>query len=91
MLRISSSLPRALAALTMIAVLGSAAWAQQPPTVRAGRLDDYVLTTVTAGRPEPQAISGSKALVGVVGANVDHEFAGDAVGLGHTPDDELHD
>ena len=31
---ISSSLPRALALLAVMAVLGSAAWAQQPPTVR---------------------------------------------------------
>jgi hypothetical protein len=34
MLKISSWLPRALAALTVISALGSAAWAQQPPTVR---------------------------------------------------------
>src|SRR6202140_4571177 len=34
MLRVSLWLPRALAALTVISVLGSAAWAQQPPTVR---------------------------------------------------------
>jgi hypothetical protein len=35
MLKISSSLPRAFAAsLTIMSVLGSAAWAQQPPTVR---------------------------------------------------------
>ena len=32
--KISSLLPRALASLTVLAVLGSAAWAQQPPTVR---------------------------------------------------------
>jgi hypothetical protein len=32
--RIASLLPRALAALTVLSVLGSAAWAQQPPTVR---------------------------------------------------------
>ena len=63
---------------------------QQPPTVRAGRLDDHVLSTVTTSRLEPQAVSRRKALVGIVGANVDHEFAGDAVGLGHTTDDELH-
>lgn len=32
--RISSMLPRALASLTVLAVLGAAAWAQQAPTVR---------------------------------------------------------
>ena len=32
--RISSLLPRALASLAIVSVLGSAAWAQQPPTVR---------------------------------------------------------
>ena len=32
--RISSMLPRALASLTVLAVLGTAAWAQQAPTVR---------------------------------------------------------
>ncbi len=63
---------------------------QQPPTVRAGRLDDDVLTAASASRLEPQAVSRRKALVGIVGADVDHELAGDAVGLGHTPDDELH-
>jgi len=32
--KISSLLPRALASLAIVSVLGSAAWAQQPPTVR---------------------------------------------------------
>ena len=32
--KIASLLPRALAALTVLSVLGSAAWAQQPPPVR---------------------------------------------------------
>ena len=32
--RVPSLLPRALASLTVIAVLGAAAWAQQAPTVR---------------------------------------------------------
>ena len=32
--KISSLLPRALASLTVMSVLGSVAWAQQPPTVR---------------------------------------------------------
>ena len=32
--KIASMLPRALAALTVLSVLGSAAWAQQPPPVR---------------------------------------------------------
>ncbi len=34
MSKISGLLPRVLASLTVISVLGSAAWAQQPPTVR---------------------------------------------------------
>lgn len=34
MLRISSLLPRVLASLTVIFVVGSVTWAQQPPTVR---------------------------------------------------------
>src|SRR6202051_4264542 len=34
MTKISSLLPRALASLAIVSVLGSAAWAQQPPTVR---------------------------------------------------------
>jgi hypothetical protein len=34
MQKISSLLPRALASLAIVSVLGSAAWAQQPPTVR---------------------------------------------------------
>ncbi|WP_291687554.1 DUF5666 domain-containing protein [Bradyrhizobium sp.] len=91
MLRISSSLPRALAALTMIAVLGSAAWAQQPPTVRIrGTIEavDGSLLTVKSreGTDMKVRVTDNVAVFGVANIAISEIKEGSYIGVSAVPE-----
>ena len=91
MLRISSSLPRALAALTMIAVLGSAAWAQQPPTVRIrGTIEavDGSLLTVKSreGTDMKVRVTDNVAVFGVANIAISEIKEGSYIGVSAMPE-----
>lgn len=91
MLRISSSLPRALAALTMIAVLGSAAWAQQPPTVRIrGTIEavDGSLLTVKSreGTDMKVRVTDNVAVFGVANIAISEIKEGSYIGISAMPE-----
>lgn len=62
---------------------------QQASPVRAGRLDDVAAASSVAifdrhRRPRREPV------LGVVGADLDHELAANAVRFDHTPDRQLH-
>jgi hypothetical protein len=91
MLKISSWLPRALAALTVISVLGSAAWAQQPPTVRIrGTIEavDGSLLTVKSreGTDMKMRVTDNAAVFGVANIAMSEIKPGSYIGVSAMPE-----
>jgi len=91
MLRMSSLLPRALAALTVISVLGSAAWAQQPPTVRIrGTIEavDGSLLTVKSreGTDMKVRLTDNVAVFGVANIAMSEIKPGSYIGVSAMPE-----
>ena len=91
MLRMSSLLPRALAALTVISVLGPAAWAQQPPTVRIrGSIEavDGSLLTVKSreGTDMKVRLTDNVAVFGVANIAMSEIKPGSYIGVSAMPE-----
>src|SRR6202140_4952235 len=91
MLRVSLWLPRALAALTVISVLGSAAWAQQPPTVRIrGTIEavDGSLLTVKSreGTDMKVRVTDNVAVFGVANIAMSEIKPGSYIGVSAMPE-----
>jgi len=91
MLRMSSLLPRALAALTVISVLGPAAWAQQPPTVRIrGTIEavDGSLLTVKSreGTDMKVRLTDNVAVFGVANIAMSEIKPGSYIGVSAMPE-----
>ena len=91
MLRMSSLLPRALAALTVISVLGPAAWAQQPPTVRIrGTIEavDGSLLTVKSreGTDMKVRMTDNVAVFGVANIAMSEIKPGSYIGVSAMPE-----
>ena len=88
---ISSSLPRALALLAVMAVLGSAAWAQQPPTVRIrGTIEavDGLLLTVKSreGADMKVRVTDNVAVFGVANIAMSEIKQGSYIGVTAMPE-----
>ena len=91
MLRMSSLLPRALAALTVISVLGSAASAQQPPSVRIrGTIEvvDGSLLTVKSreGTDMKVRLTDNVAVFGVANIAMSEIKPGSYIGVSAMPE-----
>jgi hypothetical protein len=90
--RMSSLMPRALmAALTVLFVLGSAAWAQQPPTVRIrGTIEavDGSLLTVKSreGSEIKVRVADNAAVFGVAKAELSEIKQGSYIGVSAMPE-----
>ena len=90
--KISSLMPRVLAAsLTVISVLGSAAWAQQPPTVRIrGTIEavDGSLLTVKSreGTEMKVRVADNAAVFGVARAALSEIKQGSYIGVSAMPE-----
>ncbi len=86
----SSSLPRALASLAVMAVLGSAAWAQQPPTVRIrGTIEavDGSLLTVKSreGADMKVRMTDNATVVGITSIAMSEIKPGSYIGVSAMP------
>jgi hypothetical protein len=86
----SSSLARALASLAVMAVLGSAAWAQQPPTVRIrGTIDavDGSLLTVKSreGTDMKVRMTDNATVVGITSIAMSEIKPGSYIGVSAMP------
>ena len=86
----SSSLPRALASLAVMAVLGSAAWAQQPPTVRIrGTIEavDGSLLTVKSreGTDMKVRMTDNATVVGITSIAMSEIKPGSYIGVSAMP------
>src|SRR6202140_111235 len=91
MLRVSLWLPRALAALTVISVLGSAAWAQQPPTVRIRgtieAVDGSLLTVKSRDGTEMKVrVTDNVAVFGVAKIAMSEIKSGSYIGVSAMPE-----
>src|ERR1700688_265375 len=89
--KISSLLPRALASLAIISVLGSAAWAQQPPTVRIrGTIEtvDGSLLTVKSreGTDMKVRLTDNVAVFGVAKTAISEIKPGSYIGVSAMPE-----
>jgi hypothetical protein len=63
---------------------------QKPPGVFPGGFHCVLVQVLVARLASTQNRADGEALLGFVGANLDDDFASDAVRLGHTAHDELH-
>src|ERR1700722_9061806 len=63
---------------------------REPPAVLADRLDEVATFGAPARWPAAQGGAGCEAGIGVVGADLDDDLAGDAVRLGDPPDYQVH-
>jgi hypothetical protein len=88
MSKLSSSMPRVLASLTILAVLGSVAWAQQPPTVRIrGTIEavDGALLTVKS-RDIKVRVADNAAVFGVAKTALSEIKPGSYIGVSAMPE-----
>jgi len=91
MLKISSLMPRALAAALAVLLVGSAAWAQQPPTVRIrGTIEavDGSLLTVKSreGTEMKVRVADNAAVFGVARAALSEIKQGSYIGVSAMPE-----
>jgi hypothetical protein len=91
MSKLSSSMPRVLASLTIIAVLGSVTWAQQPPTVRIrGTIEavDGALLTVKSreGTDIKVRVADNAAVFGVAKTALSEIKPGSYIGVSAMPE-----
>lgn len=91
MLRIRSLLPRVLASLVLVSVLGTAAWAQQPPTVRIrGTIEavDGPLLTVKSreGADMKVRLTDNVAVFGVANIAMSEIKEGSYIGVSAMPE-----
>src|SRR6202166_1938818 len=89
--KISSLLPRALASLAIVSVLGSAAWAQQPPSVRIrGTIEavDGPLLTVKSreGTEMKVRVTDNVAVFGVAKTELSEIKPGSYIGVTAMPE-----